>query len=117
MHDMGTFRANLDAIAERLSTRGFTLPVEQFRELDAQRRAAITESEQLLAERNQVSREVGKLRKEGADTSDLQERSRVLGEKVAALNGRAEELDAKYRELMAGVPNIPHESVPVGRSA
>jgi seryl-tRNA synthetase len=117
MHDLGAFRANLDAIAQRLSTRGLTLPVAEFRALDTERRAAITESEQLLAERNALSREVGKLRKEGADTSDLQERSRVLGEKVAALNGLAEELDAKYRELMAGVPNIPHESVPVGRSA
>jgi seryl-tRNA synthetase len=120
MHDMGTFRANLDAIAERLSTRGMTLAVDQFRALDTERRAAITESEGLLRDRNQVSREVGKLRKEGksdADTAELQERSRLLGDRIAALNGRAEELDAQYRELMAGVPNIPHESVPVGKSA
>jgi seryl-tRNA synthetase len=117
MHDMGTFRANLDAIGERLSTRGFTLPVEQFRDLDAQRRAAITESEQQLAERNQISREVGKLRKEGADASSLQERSRLLGENIAALAKTAEELDTRYRELLAGIPNIPHESVPVGKSA
>jgi seryl-tRNA synthetase len=117
MHDMGTFRTNLDAIAERLSTRGFTLPVEQFRDLDAQRRAAITESEQQLAERNQISREVGRLRKEGSDTSVLQERSRFLGENIAALARTAEELDTRYRELLAGVPNIPHESVPLGKSA
>ena len=71
MHDLGAFRANLDAIAQRLSTRGLTLPVEQFRALDSGRRAAITEAEQLLSERNLLSREVGKLRKEGSDTSDL----------------------------------------------
>jgi seryl-tRNA synthetase len=117
MHDMGTFRANLDAIAQRLSTRGMTLPVEQFRELDTQRRAAITESEQLLAERNSVSKEVGRLRKDGVDTTDLQERSRELGDRITALTKAAEELDTKYRELMAGVPNLPHESVPVGKSA
>jgi seryl-tRNA synthetase len=117
MHDMGTFRANLDAIAQRLSTRGMTLPVERFRELDGQRRAAITESEQLLAERNSVSKEVGRLRIEGADTASLQERSRELGDRIAALTKAAEELDTKYRELMAGVPNLPHESVPVGKSA
>src|SRR3984957_915943 len=117
MHDLGAFRANLDAIAQRLSTRGLTLPVAEFRALDTERRAAITEAEQLLAERNAISREVGKLRKEGADTSDLQERSRVAGERIAALNGRAEELDTKYRELLARIPNIPHESVPVGKSA
>jgi seryl-tRNA synthetase len=114
---MGTFRVNLDAIAQRLSTRGMTLPVEQFRDIDAQRRAAITESEQLLAERNALSKEVGRLRKEGADSTGLQERSRQLGERITVLAKTAEELDTKYRELMAGVPNLPHESVPVGKSA
>jgi seryl-tRNA synthetase len=117
MHDMGAFRTDLDAISERLSTRGATLPVERFRALDAQRRAAITESEQLLAEKNLVSREVGKLRKEGMDAGELQERSRLLSEKITALTRNAEELDTKYRELLAGVPNVPHASVPVGKSA
>jgi seryl-tRNA synthetase len=117
MHDMGTFRVNLDAIAQRLSTRGMTLPVEEFREIDGQRRAAITESEQLLAERNALSKEVGRLRKEGTATTDLQERSRQLGERITALANAAEELDTKYRDIMATVPNIPHESVPVGKSA
>jgi seryl-tRNA synthetase len=117
MHDMGAFRTDLDAISARLSTRGVILPVERFRELDAQRRAAITESEQLLAEKNLVSREVGKLRKEGLDAGDLQERSRLLSEKITALTRNAEELDTKYRELLAGVPNVPHASVPVGKSA
>ncbi|MDP9053971.1 MAG: serine--tRNA ligase [Acidobacteriota bacterium] len=117
MHDLGTFRGNLDAIALRLATRGIALPVEAFRELDTERRAAITESERLLAEKNSVSNEVGRLRKEGADTADLQERSRSLGERIAALAKAADELDAKYRELMAGVPNLPHDSVPVGKSA
>ena len=117
MHDLGTFRANLDAIAQRLSTRGMTLPVEQFRELDAQRRAAITESEQLLAERNSLSKEVGRLRKEGSDATALQERSRQIGDRITALTKTAEELDSKYRDLLATVPNIPHDSVPAGASS
>jgi len=117
MHDMGAFRANLNAMAERLATRGFALAVEQFRDLDTRRRAAITESEQMLAERNQVSREVGKIRKEGGDATALQERSRILGDKITALTKTAEDLDAQYRELLAGVPNIPDASVPVGKSA
>lgn len=117
MHDLGTFRANLETIAQRLSTRGLNLPVEQFRALDTDRRAAITEAEQLQADRNAISKEFGRLRKEGGDTGDLQERSRQLGERIAALNRRAEELDASYRELLANVPNIPHESVPVGATA
>jgi seryl-tRNA synthetase len=117
MHDMGTFRAHLDAIAQRLSTRGFVLPVEKFRELDTQRRAAITESEELRRDQNLQSREIAQLRKEGADTTDLQRVSREIGERIAALSAVADETDTKYRELLAGVPNIPHESVPVGKSA
>lgn len=117
MHDMGMFRANLDAIAERLSTRGFTLPVEQYRELDSRRRAAITEAEELRRDQNAQSREIAKLRKEGADTTELQRRSREEGERIAALSKAAEDIDAEYRELMAGVPNIPHESVPTGKTS
>jgi seryl-tRNA synthetase len=117
MHDMGMFRANLDAVAQRLSTRGFTLDVEQFRSLDTRRRAAITESEELRRSQNEQSREVAKLRKEGADTTDLQRVSRETGERIAALSAVADEVDATYRELLAGVPNLPHESVPVGKSA
>jgi seryl-tRNA synthetase len=117
MHDMGMFRANLDAVAERLSTRGFTLPVEQLREFDQQRRAAITGSEEQLAQRNELSREVGRLRKEGLDTSSLEEKSRSLGVRIAELGKIAEDADTRYRELLKGVPNIPHESVPVGKTS
>src|SRR5277367_2468718 len=117
MHDMGAFRANLDAIAQRLSTRGLILPVEQFRDLDARRRAATTETEELRRDQNGQSREIARLRKEGADTTHLQLQSREIGDRIAALAAVAEAVDAEYRELLAGVPNIPHESVPVGRSA
>ncbi len=75
----------MDAIAQRLSTRGFVLPVEQFRELDARRRAAITETEELRRDQNNQSREIARLRKEGADTTDLQLQSREIGERIAAL--------------------------------
>ena len=69
MHDLGWFRANLDAVAARLATRGLTLPLDEFRDLDRRRRAAITESEQLRAEQNEMSREMPRLRKEGVDTA------------------------------------------------
>ena len=54
MYEISTFRNNLDAIAERLQTRGFELNVAEFRELDAQRRAAISESERLKADKNEA---------------------------------------------------------------
>jgi seryl-tRNA synthetase len=111
------FRANLDAVAARLSTRGFTLPVEQFRALDSRRRAAITETEELRRDQNALSKEIGQLRKEGADTAALQAKSREIGDRITALAAVADEVDTEYRDLMAGVPNLPHESVPVGQSA
>ena len=117
MHDLGWFRANLDAVAARLATRGTTLPLEEFRDLDKRRRAAITEAEQLRAEQNQLSRDVPRLRKEGVDTTELQQRSRLMGDRVTELNKLVEEVDSQFREMLAGVPNLPHESVPVGKSA
>ena len=117
MHDLGAFRAHLDAIAARIATRGTTLPLEEFRELDRRRRAAITESEQLAAEQNALSRQIAKLRKEGVDTEAEQRRSRDMGDRVAELTRQMDAVDAEYRQMLAGVPNVPHESVPVGASA
>jgi seryl-tRNA synthetase len=117
MHDLGAFRANLELIAQRLATRGLMLPVDDFRDLDTRRRAAITETEQLRARQNEMSRDIARLRKEGADTTEPQRLSREVGDRIAALAKTVEEADAGYRELLAGVPNVPHESVPVGKSA
>jgi len=117
MHDLSFFRINLDSIAQRLATRGFQLDLEQFRSLDAERRAALTESEQLKAERNAESAKISQLRKQGADTAEQQQKVRATGDRIAALDEKAKALDESFRTLLAGVPNIPHESVPVGKSA
>ena len=117
MHDLYQFRANLDSYAARLATRGFQLDVEQFRALDAERRAALTESEQLKAQRNAESLEISKLRKQGVDTAEQQQKVRAIGERIAALDENVKALDERFRELLAGIPNVPHESVPVGRSS
>ncbi|MCU1327232.1 MAG: seryl-tRNA synthetase [Bryobacterales bacterium] len=117
MHDLGTFRANLDAIAARLATRGLTLPLDEFRALDSRRRAAITESENLRANQNNLSRDIGKLRKEGANTDALQLQSREMADRIAELAKNVDDVDAQFKEMLAGIPNVPHESVPVGRSA
>jgi len=117
MHDLGTFRANLDAVAARLATRGLTIPLDEFRDLDQRRRAAITEAEQLRAEQNALSREVGQLRRQGANTDELQARSRTMGDRVGELASTVDALDSVFREMLAGIPNVPHESVPLGRSA
>jgi seryl-tRNA synthetase len=116
MYDFGFFRANLDSIAERLATRGFTLDPE-FRQLDVERRQAITEAEQLKEQKNARSNEIGKLRREGVDTSELQQQIRSMGERIAALDQQVDQLDEKFRGMLAGVPNLPHESVPRGHTS
>ena len=117
MHDLSQFRANLDAYAARLATRGFQLDVARFREMDTERRAAVTETEQLKAQRNAESQEISKLRKQNVDTSERQQAMRAVGERIAALDERVKVLDEQFRDLLAGIPNIPHESVPIGRSS
>ena len=117
MHDLGAFRANLDAVAARLATRGLTLPLDEIREQDSRRRLAITESEQLQAEKNRQSKEIGQLRKAGADTTELEAQSRAANERIAELKAVVDDVDTQFRTMLAGIPNVPHESVPVGRSA
>jgi seryl-tRNA synthetase len=117
MYDLGYFRNNIGTIAARLADRGFTIDMEAFRELDSQRRGALAESEKLKAQRNAESQEIGKLKKAGADTADLQRRVREMGELIAKLDADAAALDEKFSQLMAGIPNTPHESVPAGKSA
>jgi seryl-tRNA synthetase len=117
MYDLGVFRSNLDAVAGRLAARGYTLDVDRFRVLDRERRAAIAETEQLKAQRNAATAEIGKLRREGVDTLARQAEVREIGDRISALEETAKALDEKYRDALAGVPNVPHESVPEGRGS
>src|SRR5260370_2750970 len=117
MHELSFFRSNLDSIAKRLATRGFELDVAQFRGVDTERRAAVTESEQLKAQRNAESTEINKLKKQGTDTSERQQKMRWMGERISALDEKVKALDESFRTMLAGIPNVPHESVPVGRSS
>jgi seryl-tRNA synthetase len=116
MHDLNFFRSHLDEMRQRLATRGFALDVEAFQDLDKRRRQCVTESEQLKAERNQATAEIGKLRKEGVDTSEKQQAVRAMAERMAELDQQAAQLDEEFRDVLARVPNIPHASVPVGKN-
>src|ERR1700730_3788729 len=117
MYDLGYFRNNIGSIAARLADRGCAVDMEAFRELDGQRRAALAESEKLKAQRNAESQEIGKLKKSGADTAEMQQRVRELGDLISKLDSKAAALDEQFSQLMAGIPNTTHESVPTGKSA
>jgi seryl-tRNA synthetase len=114
MHDLAFFRSNFARVSERLAARGNVAGLERFRELDAERRAAIAEAEQLKAQRNAESAEIARLRKVGEDTSERQARMRENGSRISELDEQVRKLDEAFRELLAGIPNLPHESVPTG---
>jgi seryl-tRNA synthetase len=115
MYDFAYFRTNFEQIAARLATRSNPPNLDRFRELDVRRRSAIAQAEQLQAKANEQSSEIGKLRKAGVDTAALQEQQRAMKVQIAALNEQKDAIDTEFKELLAGIPNVPHESVPVGR--
>jgi seryl-tRNA synthetase len=116
MHDLNFFRNNLEQLRDRLATRGYSLDTQVFQDLDRRRRQCVTQTEHLKAERNQATMEIGKLRKQGEDTAERQQRVRAMGEEIALLDEQATQLEAEFRDFLAGVPNIPHASVPIGKS-
>jgi seryl-tRNA synthetase len=115
MHDLTFFRNNLTQVQERLATRGFALDVQAFEQLDKERRQCVTETEQIKAERNKETAEIGKLRKAGEDTTARQQQVRALGERIAELDQRVAKLDSEFRDFLANIPNLPDASVPVGK--
>lgn len=117
MLDLNYFRRNLGAVAARLEDRGFHLDTDAFLALDARRRDALSVIEQLRNDRNTQSKEIGNLRKQGVDTGEAQAKVREIGDRIASLEEGVNAAEEEFRQLMAGVPNLPHESVPAGKSA
>ncbi|HEV2864789.1 MAG TPA: serine--tRNA ligase [Pyrinomonadaceae bacterium] len=117
MLDLNYVRANLDRVRAALGARGFPeAALERFEALDAERRQVIAESDRLNGERNSASREIGALMKEGRK-EEAEARRREVGElkeRIAELDRAREEAERGMQELLATVPNVPHESVPVG---
>jgi seryl-tRNA synthetase len=119
MLDLNFVRENLPLVEEKLRQRG-TDPaavLQDFREVDTQRRQAITEAETSKAQRNKASEEIGKLKKAGQDASAAMAQTKELRERITELEKTAADLDARLRDILAGIPNLPHSSVPVGHSA
>ncbi|HEV2990388.1 MAG TPA: serine--tRNA ligase [Candidatus Angelobacter sp.] len=119
MLDLIFVRENLLKVEEMLRNRGLdpTKILGNFRSLDERRRQAITQAETLKAQRNRASEEIPRLKKAGKDISTLMEQNRALREQGEALEKQAGELEQELRNVLAGIPNMPHDSVPVGQSA
>jgi seryl-tRNA synthetase len=117
MLDLGFVRANLPLVEEKLRLRGADPALlSGFAALDAERRTAITEVETLKAQRNALTAEFGRLKREGGDVAMVSAQVGALKEKSEALEAAAAAADGKLRELMESIPNLPHDSVPAGKS-
>jgi seryl-tRNA synthetase len=117
MHDLNYFREHLERFAEMAGQRGTTLDLGAFRALDKERREQITATEQLKAQRNKASEEIARRKKEKQNAEALLAEMKQVSERVKRGDERIAVLDATQRELLLTIPNIPHPSVPLGRSA
>jgi seryl-tRNA synthetase len=117
MIDLAFVRANQALVEEKLRSRGLdpTAALGNFAAVDRERREAITQVEILKANRNKLTEEIAKLRREGADTTAQTELTRLLKPQVELLEATAAAADERLREIMQTLPNLPQDSVPVGK--
>jgi seryl-tRNA synthetase len=118
MLDLNYVRENLDAVRAALEKRGLVpTALGDFAAADAERRRVISESDQLNAERNAASREIGALMKDGKRDEADGRRKQVseLKDRIAGLDAARDAAETRMRKLLSTLPNIPHESVPVGK--
>jgi seryl-tRNA synthetase len=118
MLDLAFVRDHLPLVEEKLRQRGMNPEVVlgDFHAIDLDRRAAITKAETLKAERNKATEEIAKLKKEKQDATALINQTKELREKISEAEKIAEEADARLRNILTGIPNLPDDSVPVGKS-
>ncbi len=117
MLDIALLRKDLDAIAQRLAARGYTLDTDAFRALEAERKALQVKTETLQARRNALSKAIGAARKSGEDASAQMAEVNSIADDLAATSAENEVVQAKVQQWLLTVPNLPHESVPVGADA
>src|SRR5258708_36322625 len=121
MLDIKTIRERPDFVRQRLAIRGAgeEARVDEVLRLDEQRRKLLNEVESLKAQRNKASKEIGALmaQKKTTEAEAKKKEPRELGDKITQLDKEAGEADAARHNLMLRLPNLPHESVPVGKSA
>ncbi|MFA9215604.1 MAG: serine--tRNA ligase [Sphingomonadaceae bacterium] len=114
MIDIQLLRKDIATVAARLATRKFQLDVETFNALEAERKAIQTRTEELQSKRNSLSKQIGMLKGKGEDTSAVMAEVAGLGDELKANEAALSVVQAKLSDFMQAIPNLPHESVPVG---
>ncbi|KKO65542.1 Serine--tRNA ligase [Janthinobacterium sp. KBS0711] len=114
MIDIQLLRKDIATVAERLATRKFQLDVAGFTALEAERKAIQTRTEELQGKRNALSKQIGMLKGKGEDTSAVMAQVAGLGDELKADEAALTVVQAKLSDFIMAVPNLPHESSPVG---
>ncbi len=117
MLDVQLLRSDLQAVARRLASRGYVFPVDEFAMLEAARKAVQIETQELQAERNQVSTQVAQFKAKGEDASQLIAKVNAQADRRKALEQELERVQEKLDDFLRGIPNMPHASVPTGKSS
>ncbi len=117
MLDLGFVRSNLELVRQKMRDRGMTGILGDFESLDAERRRLLSEAEALKARRNSVSDQIAVLKKQKQDASALIAEMKQVSQTIQQLDEQAKAADEKLSDLLRRVPNIPHDSVPVGRGS
>ena len=116
MLDIQELRNDLDGVAKRLSSRGYNFPVKIFSEREVERKTIQTNTEALQAKRNAASKQIGIAKSKGEDVSAIMAEVAGLGEQLKASEARLAVIQAAMQTFFLDAPNLPHVSVPVGKS-
>jgi seryl-tRNA synthetase len=114
MIDIQLLRKDIATVAERLAARKFKLDVDAFNALESERKAIQTRTEELQGKRNSQSKLIGMMKGKGEDTTAVMAEVAGLGDELKANEVKLGELQAKISDFLQTIPNLPHESVPVG---
>jgi seryl-tRNA synthetase len=117
MIDVALLRKDIESVAARLRTRPYEFPVERFNALEAERKAVQVKTEELQARRNALSKQIGMLKSRGEDASAVMAEVAAIPDQVKALEASLADVQARMQALLLDVPNLPHPSVPVGKSS
>jgi len=112
--DLRLIRERPDWVKARLATRGEEYPVDRLLELDAERRRLVAEADGLRHQRKILSEEIGRAKRQGYEVPDLVSRVKEIGERLKAVEEKLREVEAAEEALLLEIPNLPHESVPIG---
>ncbi|MBX9428347.1 MULTISPECIES: serine--tRNA ligase [Ralstonia solanacearum species complex] len=116
MLDIQLLRKDIDAVAARLNDRGYELDVAGFAALEAERKAIQTRTEELQARRNSLSKQIGMLKGKGEDASAVMTEVAGIGDELKASAAQLDVVQGRLQDLLLSIPNVPHESVPAGKS-